>query len=185
MKTKRHRSYTRTCLDERLNFVWLWMRGLSLRFIGRLVNRSPDTVRRWVYRALRSTERHALDTRCHVGHWSCRKECMCPCSWKLSSNDLNQLITFKFREVETLETIKEDDYFKHQDGPNYITLSHHTWNAFMSLWSEISGVQRYLESPTAQQDVRLNFAPHYVHSTTAGTAGCSAGSGDTHSLSLS
>ena len=38
----------KTCLYERLTFLWLRSAGLSIRSIARRSGRSPDTVRRWL-----------------------------------------------------------------------------------------------------------------------------------------
>lgn len=42
----------KTCVNERLWYMYLWSGGLSFRSIAKMTGRSPTTVRKWVVRLL-------------------------------------------------------------------------------------------------------------------------------------
>lgn len=61
-------SVKKTEMSDRLHFVYLWLSGLSLRFIANLTGASATTVRRWVRRWQRDGDLHAKTRR--------RKKCL-------------------------------------------------------------------------------------------------------------
>lgn len=77
-------SVKKTEMSDRLQFVNLWLSGLSLRFIAFLTGASATTVRRWVRRWQRDGDLHTKTRRR-------RKKCLLQIQTASSSLEINAI----------------------------------------------------------------------------------------------